>query len=46
MHFCLLVSQLPHVQEARVHYDAMLSLEARQPGKFVALWHGVRRFFA
>jgi hypothetical protein len=46
MHFCLLVSQLPHVQEARVHYDAMLSLDARRPGKLATLWLGIRRFFA
>lgn len=28
MQFGLLLSQLPHVNESRVHYDAMLSLEA------------------
>ncbi len=33
MNFGLLLSQLPHVQESRVHYDAMLSLQAREPGK-------------
>ncbi|WP_169708826.1 hypothetical protein [Trinickia terrae] len=29
MQFALLVSQLPHVDEARTHYDAMLTLEPR-----------------
>ncbi|WP_186308591.1 hypothetical protein [Paraburkholderia sp. BCC1885] len=31
MNFGLLLSQLPHVQESRVHYDAMLSLQTREP---------------
>ncbi|MEX3856363.1 hypothetical protein AB3X94_20235 [Paraburkholderia sp. BR10923] len=29
MHFALLVSQLPHVEEARSHYNGMLALDAR-----------------
>ncbi|MBR8054564.1 MAG: hypothetical protein ACN6QT_36670 [Burkholderia contaminans] len=29
MHFALLVSQLPRVQEARMHYNGMLVLDAR-----------------
>ncbi|HLX00867.1 MAG TPA: hypothetical protein VKS80_01980 [Trinickia sp.] len=29
MHFALLVSQLPHVDEARHHYNEMLTLEPR-----------------
>ncbi|WP_175425654.1 hypothetical protein [Trinickia violacea] len=29
MHFALLVSQLPHVDEARHHYNEMLMLEPR-----------------
>lgn len=29
MHFALLVSQLPHIDEARAHYDELLSLEPR-----------------
>jgi hypothetical protein len=36
MNFGLLVSQLPHVQESRVHYDALLAMHARDPHKFVA----------
>jgi hypothetical protein len=42
MNFGLLLSQLPHVQEARVHYDAMLSLQARGPHKLVVLWHALK----
>ncbi|WP_181969886.1 hypothetical protein [Paraburkholderia sp. DHOC27] len=42
MNFGLLLSQLPHVQEARVHYDAMLSLQAREPRKLAALSHTLR----
>ena len=29
MHFALLVSQLPHVEEARSHYNGMLTLDSR-----------------
>lgn len=29
MHFALLVSQLPHVEEARPYYNGMLSLDPR-----------------
>lgn len=46
MTFGLLLSQLPHVQEARVHYDVMLSLQAREPGKFASFWHSFRLFIA
>ncbi|MEW6340347.1 MAG: hypothetical protein RXR20_32155 [Paraburkholderia sp.] len=42
MNFGLLLSQLPHVQESRVHYDAMLSLQAREPHRFAALWHTLK----
>ncbi|MGA9915234.1 hypothetical protein [Paraburkholderia sp.] len=38
MNFGLLVSQLPHVQESRVHYDAMLALHAPEQHKFAAFW--------
>ncbi|WP_185732213.1 hypothetical protein [Burkholderia sp. Bp8963] len=31
MNFGLLLSQLPQVTESRPHYDAMLSLDNRQP---------------
>jgi hypothetical protein len=38
MYFALLVSQLPHVNEARTHYDAMLTLEppASTPARLAA----------
>ncbi|MDN7413394.1 hypothetical protein QZM42_33240 [Burkholderia vietnamiensis] len=29
MHFALLLSQLPHVEEARTHYNGMLTLDCR-----------------
>ncbi|HEX7907532.1 MAG TPA: hypothetical protein VF534_05485 [Paraburkholderia sp.] len=38
MNFGLLLSQLPHVRESRVHYDAMLALHEREPHKFAAFW--------
>ncbi|MGF6725261.1 hypothetical protein P3T43_004638 [Paraburkholderia sp. GAS41] len=45
MNFGLLLSQLPHVQESRVHYDAMLSLQAHEPRqahKLLAFWRGLK----
>ena len=42
MHFGLLLSQLPHVRESRVHYDAMLALHAREPHKFAAFWQHIK----
>jgi hypothetical protein len=42
MNFGLLLAQLPHVQESRVHYDAMLALHAREPHKFEAFWRRVK----
>ena len=38
MNFGLLVPQLPHVQESRVHYDAMLALHTSEPRKFAVFW--------
>jgi hypothetical protein len=38
MTFGLLLPHLPHTQEARVHYDSMLSLHVRTPHKLAALW--------
>jgi hypothetical protein len=38
MNFGLLLSQLPHVQESRVPYDAMLALHAPEPSKFATFW--------
>ncbi len=31
MNFGLLLSQLPQVSESRPHYDAMLSLDSKEP---------------
>ena len=46
MHFALLVSQLPHVEEARTHYNDMLTLEPR-PGVSArvaaAFWTALKR---
>jgi len=43
MNFGLLVPQLPHAQESRVHYDAMLSLHSTSRHRFAALWRAVKR---
>jgi len=42
MNFGLLLSQLPHVQESRGHYDAMLALHAREPHRFAAFWRRLK----
>jgi hypothetical protein len=42
MNFGLLVSKLPHVQESRAHYDAILALHAREPHKFAAFWQRLK----
>jgi glucan phosphoethanolaminetransferase (alkaline phosphatase superfamily) len=36
MQFGLLLSQFPHVQESRAHYDALLVLHTRESHPFVA----------
>ncbi|CAD6538794.1 hypothetical protein LMG28140_03297 [Paraburkholderia metrosideri] len=46
MNFGLLLSHLPHVQESRIHYDAMLALHAREPRKLTALWQRCKAFFS
>ncbi|MGF6756328.1 hypothetical protein [Paraburkholderia sp. GAS42] len=38
MTFGLLLSHLPHVQESRVHYDAMLAPHAPKPHRLAAFW--------
>ncbi len=43
MNFGLLVSQLPHVNESRVHYDALLALCPRKPHAFAAFWQRLRK---
>lgn len=42
MNFGLLLSQLPHVQESRVHYDAMPALHAPAPHKFATFWQRLK----
>ncbi|AJY28926.1 hypothetical protein BTM_2216 [Burkholderia thailandensis 34] len=42
MQFGLLLSQLPHVNESRVHYDAMLSLEAAGKPASVSFWQRLK----
>ncbi|WP_323119624.1 hypothetical protein [Burkholderia alba] len=42
MNFGLLLSQLPHVQESRVHYDAMLSLDTGKTPALVAFWQHLK----
>ncbi|CAB3790549.1 hypothetical protein LMG28614_03091 [Paraburkholderia ultramafica] len=42
MNFGLLLSQLPHVQESRAHYDTVLSLQPREPHKFAAFWQRLK----
>jgi hypothetical protein len=46
MNFGLLLSQLPHVQESRLHYNTMLALHAREPRKFTMLWRRFKAFFS
>lgn len=46
MTFGLLLSQLPHVQESRAHYDAMLSLQPVPHHKLAALWHGFKNLIS
>ena len=42
MNFGLLLSKLPHGQESRVHYDAMLALHAREPHELAAFWQRIK----
>ncbi|MFP3566806.1 hypothetical protein [Paraburkholderia sp. SIMBA_030] len=46
MTFGLLLSQLPQVQESRVHYDAMLALQAPEPRRFAAFWQRFKRLLS
>ncbi|TCK90785.1 hypothetical protein B0G74_4592 [Paraburkholderia sp. BL9I2N2] len=46
MNLGLLLSQLPHVQESRTHYDAMLAMHAREPRKFAAFWQRLKALFS
>ncbi|WP_165614398.1 hypothetical protein [Paraburkholderia ginsengiterrae] len=42
MNFGLLLSNLPHVEESRTHYNAMLALHASEPHGFAAFWHRLK----
>ena len=47
MHFALLVSQLPHIEEARTHYNGMLALDSRSSGSarmLAAIWTAFKKF--
>jgi hypothetical protein len=46
MNLGLLLSQLPHVQESRAHYDAMLAMHAREPHKLAAFWQRLKALFS
>ncbi|MGF6470052.1 hypothetical protein OKW50_004957 [Paraburkholderia youngii] len=46
MRFALLVSQLPHVEEARTHYNGMLALDTSShasPGVVAAIWAAIKQ---
>lgn len=46
MHFALLVSQLPRVEEARAHYNDMLALDARSHASaraVAAIWTALKK---
>jgi hypothetical protein len=38
MHFALLLSNLPHLNESRSHYEALLSLQPQRMAGVSALW--------
>jgi hypothetical protein len=42
MNFGLLLSKLPHIEESRVHYDAMLALHVNEPHRFAAFWERLK----
>ncbi|AOP65613.1 hypothetical protein [Burkholderia mallei] len=42
MQFGLLLSQLPHVDESSVHYDAMLSLKAAGEPASASFWQRLK----
>lgn len=41
MHFSLLISHLPRIEEARMHYNGLLALDARPHG-WARLAAGIR----
>ncbi|MCA8294789.1 hypothetical protein LGN19_13395 [Burkholderia sp. AU30198] len=42
MNFGLLLSNLPHIDDSRVCYDAMLSLKPCESHRFAAFWLGLK----
>jgi hypothetical protein len=42
MNFGLLLSNLPHVEESRAHYNAMLTLHASESHGFAAFWQRLK----
>ncbi|WP_069233451.1 MULTISPECIES: hypothetical protein [Burkholderia] len=42
MQFGLLLSPLPHVEESRLHYDAMLSLDAAGKPAHATFWQRLK----
>ncbi|MGF6970065.1 hypothetical protein OKW43_007160 [Paraburkholderia sp. WC7.3g] len=48
MHFALLVSNLPHIQEARTYYDSLLTLHTSEHQNITLIgkcWAAVRARF-
>lgn len=46
MNFGLLLSNLPHVDDSRAQYDAMLSLQPRETHRLAALWRRLKALFS
>ncbi|AIO66323.1 hypothetical protein [Burkholderia oklahomensis] len=46
MQFGLLLSQLPHVDESRVQYDAMLSLESARKPAPASFWQRLKNLIS
>jgi hypothetical protein len=42
MHFALLLSNLPHLDESRSHYEALLSLQPQRFAGVSALWQRLK----
>jgi hypothetical protein len=46
MKFGLLLSNLPHVDDARAQYGSMLSLQPRESHRFATFWHRLKALVA
>ena len=42
MHFALLLSNLPHLDESRTHYEALLSLRPQRISGISVLWQRLK----